>query len=130
MMSSKANRSFVSSQARIGSASSLNHSKKNKSNMSFSTSRRSIVGTGVSHLAEKMDKPSKFGVVTLDEDGNDVTPKPLYNLKGATRSQMLVNDSHSNGTVTDGALSFASLFQTATQSVYAQPFSRSIYNSD
>jgi len=99
-----------------------------RSNINFSKSNRSNTGNVTIMAEQKMDRP-KFGVTILDEQGNDVTPKALYTDQMGAKSQLLMNDQQSVGTPTDAALSFASMFQTATQSVYAQPFSRSIYSN-
>ena len=58
----------------------------------------------------------------FDERGNDVTPKPLY--EGLLKSALKLGEGQSSQTPTDAAISFASLFKTATQSVYAHPFSQ------
>ena len=54
-----------------------------------------------------------------------MTPKPLY--EGALKSTLKLGEGQSSQTPTDAAISFASMFKTATQSVYAQPFSQSVF---
>ena len=51
-----------------------------------------------------------------------MTPKPLY--EGLLKSALKLGEGQSSQTPTDAAISFASLFKTATQSVYAHPFSQ------
>lgn len=64
----------------------------------------------------------------FDEDGNDVTPKPLHTYDVTGQKGYLGGDNSSTtaATPTD-AMSFASFYPNATAtaaSVYAQPFSR------
>jgi len=111
--------------SRLESTSTLASSKHRVSRSGLNSSRKSLSSN---HAHDHhIDKPSRFGVTIIDEHGNDVTPKPLY--EGALKSTLKLGEGQSSQTPTDAAISFASMFKTATQSVYAQPFSQSVMSS-
>ncbi|CAK8676221.1 dynein axonemal intermediate chain 4-like [Clavelina lepadiformis] len=101
-----------------------------RSDITVSQSRRSVTLSEAKLGDGKSTAGPKLGIVVLDEDGNDVTPKPLHSFDpGTQKSQLFGSDNQSTvGTPTD-VMSFTSFYQTGAASAYAQPFSRSIFGS-
>lgn len=106
----------------------------------FASKRSDITGSqsrkSVSVTESKQGGDSRFGIHTLrivrDEDGIDVTPKRLYVHDPSTvtkhQSQLFATTSEQSANTPTDFMSAASLFQTATTSAYAQPFSRSVFD--
>uniref|UniRef100_H2YQ54 Uncharacterized protein n=1 Tax=Ciona savignyi TaxID=51511 RepID=H2YQ54_CIOSA len=96
-----------------------------RSDISASQSRRSVAMSDSRLVDGKPAPATRLGLIVLDDDGNDVTPKPLYSYDPTVqKSGFFGSDNQSTvGTPTD-VMSFTSVYQS-----FAQPFSRSIYGS-
>nr|XP_002131353.1 WD repeat-containing protein 78 [Ciona intestinalis]BCG62024.1 WD repeat-containing protein 78 [Ciona intestinalis] len=100
-------------------------SRRSDISVSHTHSRRSVTLSESKLTDGKSAGGQRLGLIVLDEDGNDVTPKPLHSYDPTVqKSGFFGSDNQSTvGTPTD-VMSFTSVYQS-----FAQPFSRSIYGS-